>query len=64
MSINAWNTKVSMLSSLYLSSIEFIFFLFLVMLSNFLIVPLVKEKNKVKIALDISTGAPQHLQTK
>ena len=28
------------------------------MLSNFLIIPVVKEKIKVKLALDISTGAP------
>ena len=34
------------------------FFLFLVMLSNFLIIPVVKEKIKVKLALAIPTGAP------
>ena len=38
------------------------FFLFLVMLSNFLIVPVVKEKNKVKLALAIPTGAPTMLE--
>ena len=36
-------------------------FFFLVMLSNFLIIPLVKEKNKVKLALVIPTGAPTTL---
>ena len=35
-----------------------LFFLLLVMLSNFLIVPVVKEKIKVKLALAIPTGAP------
>ena len=34
------------------------FFLFLVILSNFLIIPVVKEKIKVKLALAIPTGAP------
>ena len=32
------------------------------MLSNFLIVPVVKEKNKVKLALAIPTGAPTMLE--
>ena len=35
------------------------FFLFLVVVSNFLTIPVVREKNKVKIALAISTGAPK-----
>ena len=34
------------------------FFLFLVILSNFLIIPVVREKNTVKLALSIPTGAP------
>ena len=34
------------------------FLLFLVILSNFLIIPVVKEKNKVKLALAIPTAAP------
>ena len=38
-----------------------LFFLLLVMLSNFLIVPVVKEKIKVKLALAIPTGAPTTL---
>ena len=32
--------------------------MFLVMLSNFLIIPVVREKIKVKLALAIPTGAP------
>ena len=60
MSINAWDTKVSMLSSLLLANIRilsYFFFLFLVMLSNFFIIPVVREKFKVKRALVIPTGA-------
>ena len=34
------------------------FFLFLVILSNVLIIPVVREKSKVKLALAIPTGAP------
>ena len=37
--------------------LSYFFFLFLVMLSNFLIIPAVKEKTKVKLALAIPTGA-------
>ena len=40
------------------------FFLFLVILSNFLIIPVVKEKIKVKLALAIPTGAPTTLADK
>ena len=64
MSINSWDTKVSMLSSLLLANIRILscfFFLFLVMLSNFLIIPVVREKIKLKLALAISTGAPTTL---
>ena len=45
MSINAWDTKVSMLSSLLLAKIRILscFFLFLVMLSNFLNIPVVRQ---------------------
>ena len=48
-------------SSLPLANIRILscfFFLFLVMLSNFLIIPVVREKIKVKLALAIPTGAP------
>ena len=55
-SINAWDTKVSMLSSLLLANIRILlcfFFLFLVILSNFLIISVVREKINVKLALAI-----------
>ena len=42
----------------------FLFFLFLVMLSNFLIIFVVKEKVKVKLAHAIQTGAPTTLADK
>ena len=60
MSISACDTKILMLLSLLLANIRmlsYFFFLFLVMLSNFLIIPAVKEKTKVKLALAIPTGA-------
>ena len=37
------------------------FFLFLVIFSNFLTIPVVREKIKVKFALAIPTGAPAML---
>ena len=37
------------------------FFLFLVILSNFLTIPVVREEIKVKLALAIPTGAPTTL---
>ena len=40
------------------------FFLFLVMLSNFLIIPVVIERIRVKLALAIPTGAPTTLVNK
>ena len=49
-----------MLASLLLANIRILscfFFLFFVILSNFLIIPLLREKIKVKLALAISTGA-------
>ena len=64
MSINACNTKVSMLLSLLLANIRILscfFFLFLVIFSNFLTIPVVREKIKVKLALAIPTGAPTTL---
>ena len=50
-----------MLSSLLLANIRilsFFFFLFFAMLSNFMIIPVVREKIKVKLAFAIPTGAP------
>ena len=64
MSINACNAKVSMLLSLLLANIRILscfFFLFLVIFSNFLTIPVVNEKNKVRLALAIPTGAPTKL---
>ena len=34
------------------------FFLFLVILSNFVTIPVVREKNKVRLALAIPIGSP------
>ena len=36
----------------------FFLFFFLVILSNFLTIPVAREKNKVRLALAIPTGAP------
>ena len=36
----------------------FLFFLFLVIFNNFFITPAVKENTRLKLALDIPTGAP------
>ena len=63
MSISACDTKVSMLLSLLLANIRMLscfFFLFLVMISNFLIIPVVKGKIKVKLvlAIQVKLGAP------
>ena len=67
MSINGWNTKVSMLWSLLLANIRILscfFFLFLVILVSFFIFAVVREKFKVKLALAIPTGAPKTLADK
>ena len=64
MSISACDVKVSILLSLILASIRILsrfFFLFLVMLSNFLTILVFREKLKVKLALAIPTGAPKTL---
>ena len=53
-----------MLSSLILANIKILscfLFLFLVMLSNVLIIPVAREKIKVKLALTIPNGAPTTL---
>ena len=56
----AMSIKVSMLLSLLLANVilSWFFFFFLVMFSNFLTIPVVKEKNKVRLVLAIPTGAP------
>ena len=64
MPINACDIRVSMLLSLLLANIKILscfFFLFLVIFSNFLTIPVVREKIKVKLALAIPTGAPTTL---
>ena len=66
MSISAWGTKVSMLSSLLLANIRILscfFFLFLVMLSNFLFIPVVSEKIKLKLVLAPTKLADEMIQT-
>ena len=63
MSINACDTKISILLSLFLTNIKILscfFFLFLVILSNFFIIPSekVREKIRVKLTPAMATGAP------
>ena len=67
MSISACDTKVSMLISLLLANLRIVscfYFLLLVMLNNFLTIPVVKEKIKEKFALAIPTGASTTLVNK
>ena len=64
MSISASDTKVSMLVSLLLAKIRILscfFYLFLVMLCNSFIIPVFREKIKVKLAFAIPNGAPTTL---
>ena len=60
MSISACDIRVSMLLSLLLANITILscFFFFSLVISNFLTIPAVREKNKVILALAIPTGAP------
>ena len=61
MSVNACDINVSMLLSLLLTNIIILpcfFFFFLVIFNNFLVIYVVREKIKVKLALAITTGAP------
>ena len=51
MSINAYDIKVSMLLSLLLANIIILSF------NNFLVITVVREKNKVRLALAIPNGA-------
>ena len=60
MSINSCDTKVSVLLSLLLAKIRilsYFFFFVVVILSNFLTIPVVREKIKVRHVLPIPTGA-------
>ena len=60
MSNNACDINVSiLLSLLYLNFITlFLFFFFFVIFNNCFVIPVVREKIKVKLALAIPTGAP------
>ena len=61
MSFNAWDINDSMLLTLLLANIRILscfFFFFIVIFSNFLMIPVDKEKIKVKLALVIPNGAP------
>ena len=61
MSVNARDIKVLILFSFLLAKTSILscfLFLFLVILSNFLIIPVAKEKIEVKIALAIPTEYP------
>ena len=59
MSINVCDINVSMLLSLLLANIRTLScFFFLVIFNNFLVIPVDREKIKVKLALAIPTGAP------
>ena len=61
MSFNACDIKTSTLLYLLLASTSILscfFFFFIVVLNNFLMIPVVIKKIKVKLALAIPTGAP------
>ena len=56
-----------MLSRLLLANIRilsYFFFLFLVMLNNFLIIPVIREKIKVRLALATAASGPTTLANK
>ena len=60
----SWDVRVSMILSLLLANISILscfFFFFLVIFSNLLVIPVVREKKRVKLALLIPTGAPTML---
>ena len=61
MSFNACDIKASIVLYLLLASISIrscFFFFFIVVLNNFLIIPVVIEKSKIKLALTIPTDTP------
>ena len=49
---------LAMLLSLLLANIRFLLCFFLDIFNNVLVISVVREKNKVKLALAIQTGAP------
>ena len=58
MSINACDTKATEFTfSQHKNFIMVFLFLFIVIFSNFLTIPVVRENNKVRLALAIPTGA-------
>ena len=64
MSFSACEIKFSMLFSLLLAIIKIpscFFFLFLIVLNNFFVIPVAKDKIKVKIASAIPISAPTTL---
>ena len=60
MSIDACDINVSVLLSVLLSKIRILscFFFFFVIFNNFSVIPVAREKIKVKLALALPTGAP------
>ena len=61
MSSNAWDIDDSMLLNLFLANIRTLtcfFFLFFVIFDNFLTIPVVIEKIKIKLVLPIPAVAP------
>ena len=61
MSINARDTKLSILLSLLLVNTRILscfFFLFFVVFNNYFVIPVAKENNIVNPALSIPIGAP------
>ena len=66
MSFSACEIKLLMLSSLLLAIIKILscFFLFLIVLNNFFVIPVAKDKIKVKLAPAIPIGAPTTLADK
>ena len=61
MSINACDINISVLLNLLVANIRILLcfsFFFLIIFNNFLIIPVVREKIKVKLALATPTGSP------
>ena len=58
--MTAGDIAISILFDLLLASITILLFLFsfLVIFNNFFMIPVVKENNKLKLALALSTGTP------
>ena len=61
MSINAWDIIILSLLLANIRILSLFFLFFLVTLCNFFIIPVVRERKKVRLALAIPTGAPTTL---